>query len=170
MKSTMYASQDDASTIECLHAKMLTLFAKNAKERAACLTMAQAHCDAVGKHYPAYILKNRAAPVSSLRADARHRHRESVARPGRAVRRSAASARPRGRRTIASRTVEMRAKVLDSALPLLEGVIQHAPHINALAMDVGTPAPRDETSAHARTRLRFRGTASRQPRVPAPTP
>ena len=143
----MRASLDDAAPDERRRAlvlqTMLTLFAEDAKERAACATMLEAHCDAVGNHYPDYVLKDRAPPVSSRRTDARRRRRESVDRPGRAVRRSASSARPRGRRTIASHAVETRTDTLNAALPLLEMVIQHAPGINRLPVAVSDPVPRD---------------------------
>jgi len=143
----MPASLDDAAPDERRRAlvlqTMLTLFAEDAKERAACATMLEAHCDAVGNHYPGYVLKDRAPPVSSRRTDARRRRRESVERPGRAVRRSASSARPRGRRTIASHAVETRTDTLNAALPLLEMVIQHAPGINGLPVAVSDPVPRD---------------------------
>ena len=168
------ASQGDHSPIGAIPPKafepLLKLFLLVDKKRAAtwaaCETRLKANCDAVGKHYPHDVLKDRAAPVSSRRVDARQLHRESVARPGRAVRRSAASARPRSRRMIASHAGEMRTLLLDPAYKI---VIRYAPGINALAADVGAPAPRDETSARARTRSRFRGTAptAPTPRMPA---
>ena len=159
----MPASLDDASPDERRRAlvlqTMLTLFAEDAKERAACATMLEAHCDAVGNHYPDYVLKDRAPPVSSRRTDARRRRRESVERPGRAVRRSASSARPRGRRTIASHAVETRTDTLNAALPLLEMVIQHAPGINRLPVAVSDPVPRDGRFGARSNSLAFRGTA-----------
>ena len=161
---------DDEAEAEHCHAgyprQASELFAEDAKERVVCAAMLEVRCDAVGEHYPDHFLKNRAAPVSSLRADARHRHRESVARPGRAVRRSASSARPRGRRTIASHAGETRTDALNTAMPMFDLVIKYAPHVNASPMDVGAPAPRDETSARARTRSRFRGTAPTAPAAP----
>ena len=145
----MPASLDDASPDERRRAlvlqAMLTLFAEDAKERAACATMLEAHCDAVGNHYPDDVLKDRAPPVSSRRTDARRRRRESVDRPGRAVRRSASSARPRSRRTTASHAGEARSIFVKDALSMFKLVFEHAPDINALpVVNVGAPAPRDD--------------------------
>ena len=63
-------AQDDAS-LDADTANALLVLVGN--KQTAYLTGLKADCDAVGEKYPDYILKDRAAPVSSRRTDARRR-------------------------------------------------------------------------------------------------
>jgi hypothetical protein len=156
--ATMREAKDDGitnvelerqpTTLTMVFRKTLEILARDAwlrKFDAHTLTRLKAHCDAVGEQYPDHVLEHCAAPASSRPTAARRRRRESVERPGRAVRRSASSARPRGRRTTASHAGEARSIFVKDALSMFKLVFEHAPDINALpVVKVGAPAPRDD--------------------------